>query len=76
MSTFTLNTAFTSADLERLHSTGTNVVVAKPSQDTVVPNVAWVVYRPLIDNRMTWEEEYGIYASNTDLINGATLFKQ
>lgn len=72
MPTFTLNTAFTQQDLERIYSSGSNVVVAKPT-GAANPNVAWVVYRPLITNKMAWEESYGIYASNVDLINGATL---
>lgn len=72
MPTFRLNTAFTQQDLERIYSSGSNVVVAKPTGNAN-PNVAWVVYRPLITNTMTWEESYGIYASNADVINGASL---
>jgi hypothetical protein len=71
---FTLKTAFTQADLERFLASGSNVVVAKPNAGGA-PNVAWVVYRPLIDNTMTWEEQYGVYASNADLTNGALLYQ-
>jgi hypothetical protein len=70
--TFNLKTAFTEADLQRFLASGSNVVVAKPNAGGS-PNVAWVVYRPLLDNTMTWEEQYGIYASNADIVNGATL---
>lgn len=72
MPTYTLDTHFTQADLERFYATGTNIVVAKPNGGGA-PNVAWVVFRPLIDNSMTWADEYGIYASNTNLIAGAVL---
>jgi hypothetical protein len=72
MPTYTLRTAFTQQDLERFYATGTNIVVAKPNGGGA-PNVAWIVFRPLIDNSMTWTDEYGIYASNTDLIAGAVL---
>jgi hypothetical protein len=72
MLTFTLKTGFTSADLERFYASGTNIVVAKPSGGGA-PNVAWIVYRPLIKNEITWEENYGIYASNVDITNGAIL---
>lgn len=72
MPTFTLNTTFTQADLTRFLSSGSNVVLAKPNGGGA-PNVAWIVYRPLIANRITWEEKYGIYASNSDVVNGAVL---
>lgn len=72
MPTYTLNTAFTEEDLMRLYAAGANVVVAKPNAGGP-PNVAWTVFRPVISNTMTWEEQYGIYASNTDIVNGARL---
>lgn len=75
MPTFSLNTAFTDQDLQRFLASGSNVVVAKPSAGGA-PNVAWVVYRPLIDNNITWEEQYGIYASNVDLTSSGALLTQ
>jgi hypothetical protein len=72
MVSFNLNTAFTQQDLERFFASGSNVVVAKPNNGGA-PNVNWVVFRPLIKNSMSWEENYGIYASNTDLISGGVL---
>jgi hypothetical protein len=72
MSTFRITTTFSQTDLERLHATGTNIVVAKPTEGTE-PNVSWVVYRPLQTNTVEWQEQYGIYASNVDFQNGAEL---
>lgn len=72
MPTFQLDTQFTDTDLQRFLASGSNVVVAKPS-DGGDPNVAWLVYRPLINNTITWEEQYGIYASNAEIQNGAQL---
>lgn len=72
MSVFSISTGFNQTDLERFYASGTNVVVAKPTGGGQ-PNVAWVVYRPLINNLLSWEENYGIYASNVDVQNGATL---
>ena len=73
MVSFTLNTAFTNEDLQRFLASGSNVVVAKPNGGGT-PNIAWLVYRPLITNSVVWEEQYGIYASNTDItVSGAVI---
>lgn len=72
MPDYTLGTLFSKEDLTRFHASGSNVVVAKPNAGGA-PNVAWVVYNPLEENTMTWDEEYGIYASNTDIVGGALL---
>lgn len=72
MLSFMLETAFTQQDLDRIFASGSNVVVAKPNNGGA-PNVAWIVYRPLLDNAIEWEEQYGIYASNADVVNGAVL---
>jgi hypothetical protein len=70
---YTLNTSFTEQDLGRFFATGSNVVVAKPSSSGGSPDVAWVVFHPLLNNTMTWTEDYGIYASTAELVNGALL---
>lgn len=72
MSTFNLKTAFTNEQLQLLYATGTNIVVAKPTGGTV-PNVAWQVYKPMQANTLSWEEKYGIYASTSQIKNGARL---
>lgn len=72
MATFNLNAAFTNEQLEVLHMTGTNVVVAKPTGGAS-PNVAWQVFKPMQANTLSWNEEYGIYASTSEVTNGAKL---
>jgi hypothetical protein len=72
---YTLNTSFTQETLRVMRATGANVVVAKSSDAPTPPNVAWVVFHPFENNQLEWEEEYGIYASNTDLVNGALITK-
>jgi len=75
MPSYTLRTAFTEDDLVRFNAAGSNVVVAKPNAGGA-PNVAWVVYRPFVANTMTWVEQYGIYASNTELTTGGAQLTQ
>ena len=67
MPTYQLTTAFAQQDLSRLYAAGANVVVAKPNAGGR-PNVAWIVFRPLISNVMAWEDKYGIYASSSQII--------
>lgn len=70
--TYSLSLAFSNEDLQRIYASGSNVVIAKPAGGST-PNVAWLVVRPLPSNTITWQEQYGIYMSNTEIINGATL---
>lgn len=72
MPTYQLTTAFAQQDLSRLYAAGANVVVAKPNAGGR-PNVAWIVFRPLISNVMAWEDKYGIYASSSQIMNGQRL---
>lgn len=72
MSTFNLKTAFTDEQLRNIYLAGVNVIVAKPTGGTN-PNVAWQVFKPMQANTITWKEEYGIYASTSEVRNGARL---
>jgi hypothetical protein len=69
---YKLNTNFGKDDLKILHDTNSNVVVAKPTLGSD-PSIAWVVFRPFENNSMSWLEQYGIYASNVEPVNGAIL---
>ncbi|MBF0624922.1 MAG: hypothetical protein HQL82_08950 [Magnetococcales bacterium] len=75
MATYTLNVGFTNADLQLFYATGTNLIIAKPAQGGSTPNVAWLVVQPMQANQVTWDEQYGVYASTSDMSNGATLTK-
>jgi len=35
--------------------------------------VVWVCFKPALVNTITWQENYGLYASNTQVQNGATI---
>jgi hypothetical protein len=70
---FALELNFTEDDLNTILSTGANVVVARPGADGGLPNVAWLVFSPRPGNYVSWVGNYGIYASNSDLVNGVEL---
>lgn len=69
---YTLEITFTEEQLQLLHATGTNIVVAKKGP-CAAPNVAWQVWRPLQHNTLSWQEKYGIYASGALYNNGIPL---
>ena len=50
------------------------IVLAKPVGNSS-PNVAWISFDPFEGNVVTWTEEYGLYASNSQLTSGATITK-
>ena len=72
MANYELKVGFSDEDLKMLYATGTNVVIAKPSLGST-PNVAWQVFLPMQANTISWEEKYGIYASTSEVVNGAKL---
>lgn len=75
MSTYKLKLSFTSEQLKAFYAAGSNIAVAKPSQENVGPNVIWQVIRPMPEVEVEWNEEYGIYASTAAISNGAVLRK-
>ncbi len=72
MAEYSLDVHFTDDQLKAIYTAGSNVVVAKPSGNSN-PNVAWQVFKPMQANTLSWGEEYGIYASTSEVTNGAKL---
>ncbi|EGG20552.1 hypothetical protein DFA_00413 [Cavenderia fasciculata] len=72
MSNYSLKFSFNQAGLAALHSSQQKVCVVK-SVNGQVSNVVWVTFKPFLTNSLDWKEEYGIYASNTQIQNGATI---
>jgi hypothetical protein len=67
---FSFTTTFSNDDLATFYATGTNIVVAKSASTSQTPNVAWIVYRPFPTNYVSWVEQYGLYASNVEIVDG------
>lgn len=70
MSVYSLNLNINQSDLQNLMASGSSIVVGK---QIGAQNVAWIAFRPMSANSVTWVEEYNVYASNTQLQNGATI---
>jgi hypothetical protein len=71
---FQLDLLIDSKALPVIRQAGMNIIVAKSSGDDTKPNVSWIVTDAFQDNRITWEETYGIYAApHQTLEHGATI---
>ncbi|HEX6292032.1 MAG TPA: hypothetical protein VFZ66_22790 [Herpetosiphonaceae bacterium] len=75
MPTYTLELLIDEDDLRIIKGAQQNIVLAKPTGDNASPNVAWQSFDPFQENSVTWSEEYGLYASNTKIVNGARIAK-
>ncbi|MEW6732591.1 MAG: hypothetical protein AB1489_14780 [Acidobacteriota bacterium] len=61
-------------DLPLIKAAQLNIILAKPIGGGA-PNVAWQSFDPFPDNNVEWTEEYGLYASTTQVNNGARITK-
>lgn len=67
-----LNIQFSPSDLSQFLQSGQQVVLVRAS-NIPGPSVAWLTFSPFQQNTITWEENYEIYVSNTQLQPGAQI---
>lgn len=68
---YKLNIELTQEQLEVFSATGSQIAIAKSGPTK--PNVVWQSLRPIESLTMTWEENYGIYATETQFRGGAKI---
>lgn len=73
MPRYQLNLQIDSQSLSMLRAAGQRITIGR-SVNGGSPNVAWIVFNPLMSNTITWEEAYGLYASTVNLANGASIY--
>ncbi len=72
--TYQLNIEIPSDGLQTLSAANQYITIVKS-----MPNgaqVAWVSFRPMLTNFVTWDEVYSVYASTTNIQDGATIVTQ
>lgn len=57
-----------------IKAAGQRITLAKPV-NTESPNVVWLSIDPFASTEVSWEEQYGIYASTTAVKEGASITK-
>lgn len=63
------------ADLTIIRNSGQRITLAKPVNSDSSPNVVWLSIDPFQSTEVQWSEEYGIYASTTAVVQGASINK-
>lgn len=72
-----LNIIIDSDSTERINRNNQKVTIVKQTNSSIqtANSVAWLTFAPYQDNEVTWEEQYGVYATKTELQNGAVIRK-
>lgn len=75
MSTYKLNITFTDAALETIYAAGQKLAIVKHVEGDSGSPVIWVSTLPFENNVIEWENNYQLYASRQEAMNGATISK-
>jgi hypothetical protein len=68
---YSLTIDLTPEQLQAFGQTGSQIAVAKSA--AAKPQIVWQSLRPIEELTMTWEENYGIYATQTQMKAGAKI---
>lgn len=75
MPNYTLDLVIDAADLQILKTAQLKITLAKPVS-TSAPNVTWLVFDPFEGNKIEWTEQYSMYASPNQIIEGGAVISR
>ena len=74
MSKYRLNIDFSKGeDLDLIYKAMEKVILVKHTEGNTDSQVAWVTFSPLMRNTIDWETDYAVYASTSEVQNGAQI---
>ncbi|MBD7912206.1 MULTISPECIES: hypothetical protein [Clostridium] len=73
MPNYRLNLSINSVDIKTIYDAQEKIVILKKTSSGFP--IAWVTFLPFEGNYVSWEENYSLYASNTEIQAGATIVK-
>ena len=73
MADYRLNITFKESDLDLIYETNEKVVLVKHTEGNADSQVAWVTFDPLMYNTVDWTNDFAVYASTSDIQNGARI---
>ncbi len=75
MSNYELQINFTEDALKAIYAAGEKLIITKEVAGNKGSSVCWVSTLPFLKNTIKWTEEYMLYASREEAMNGATIDK-
>lgn len=72
---YTLNIDLTEEVLDTIAKAHQKVVLVKHTAGDNDSPVAWVCFKPWMKNTVEWHNDFAVYASNSQVCNGATIHK-
>lgn len=75
MPKYKLNIKINDQDLKTIYKAEEKIVLIKHTAGDNDTPVAWVCFSPFMNNTIEWENQFAIYASNTDVQHGARISK-
>lgn len=75
MPKYRLNIKFNDQDLKTIYKANEKIVLVKHTAGESASQVAWVCFRPFMNNTIDWETSFALYASNTEVQHGAKISK-
>ncbi|MEH2237065.1 hypothetical protein [Nostoc sp.] len=75
MVNYQLNIRLATQDVRTINGAGQKVAIVKSVGNTSGTPVIWVGFAPFENNQVSWQNQYGVYASSTQVQSGATIFK-
>ncbi len=75
MSNYELQINFTEDALKAIYAAGEKLIITKEVAGNKGSSVCWVSTLPFLKNTIKWSEEYMLYASREEAMNGATIDK-
>ena len=75
MAAYNLTIQLSNEDVHTINAAQQKIVIVKQVGGSSGSPVAWVTFSPFENNLVSWEQEYGVYASTTQVQAGATIQK-
>lgn len=77
MPNYSLNLSFDDKTLKDIYDAKQQVILIKQTFSTTSndADIAWVTFNPFETNSVSWEDNYGVYTSTTEIQKGATIRK-
>ena len=72
---YELNISLTESVLDTIAKAHQRIILVKHTAGDNDTPVAWVGFKPWMNNTVEWENNFAIYASNTEVRSGATISK-